>query len=106
MTSFIMVEKRLRRRHELDGAATVRWEKQRKEAEEDDDGVSALLRGQGHGDDVQHLLHASAKPEVATGATGTRWKITDGEVSPAGTVLGNYRIATRFKSQITPKIAW
>ena len=74
--------------------------------EENGDSVLALKCGQGHGDDAQQLLHASAKPEVATGATGTRWKITNGEVSPAGTVHGNYRITTSLKSQITPKFVW
>ena len=37
------------------------------------------------------------------GARRSRWKLTDGESVPASTVPTNYRIATRFKSQITPK---
>ena len=55
---------------------------------------------------TQQPSPASVKPEMATGAPGRRRKLTDGEVSLAGTVPGNYQIATRFKSQITPKIAW
>ena len=58
------------------------------------------------GDDTQQPTHASAKPEKATGATGSQKKVAGGEVSPAGTVEGNYRIATRLISQITPKFAW
>ena len=55
------------------------------------------------GDDMQQLAHASAKPEKAMGATGSQKKVAGGEVSPAGTVHQNYRIATHFESQITPK---
>ena len=32
-----------------------------------------------HGDDTQQPPHASAKQEVATGALGSWWELTDGE---------------------------
>ena len=57
-----------------------------------------------HGDDTQQLSHASAKLKVTTGAPGSRWKLADGEVSPAGTVPTNYRIVIRLISQITPMV--
>ena len=59
-----------------------------------------------HGEAMQQPSHASAKPEMAMGAPRSRWKLADGEVSPAGTVPTNYRIATRLISQITPKFVW
>ena len=34
-----------------------------------------------HGEAMQQPSHASAKPDVATGTPGRRWKIADGEVS-------------------------
>ena len=49
------------------------------------------------------LLHAIAKPKMATSAPGNQKKVAVGEVSPVGTVHRNYRIATLFESQITPK---
>ena len=52
------------------------------------------------------LLHASAKPKMATSTPRTPKKVAGGEVSPAGTVHRNYRIATRLISQITPKFVW
>ena len=52
---------------------------------------------------MQQPSHANAKPEMATGVIGSRWKLAVGEVSPAGTVPTNYRIATRLISQITLK---
>ena len=55
---------------------------------------------------MQQLLHASAKLEVATGATGMPWKLAIGEMSPEDTVHNIYRIATRLISQITPEFAW
>ena len=33
-----------------------------------------------HGEAMQQPSHASAKPKVATGAPGSRWKLVDGEV--------------------------
>ena len=59
-----------------------------------------------HGEAMQQPSHASAKSEVATGATGNRWKLAVGEVSPAGTVPTNYRIATRSIFQITLNFVW
>ena len=59
-----------------------------------------------HGDATQQPPHASVKQEVATGAPGSRWKLTDGESCPAFTVQAIYRNATRFISQITLKIVW
>ena len=52
------------------------------------------------------LLLTSVKPKMATSAPGNQKKVTGGEVSPAGTVHRNYRIATRFETQITPKFMW
>ena len=48
----------------------------------------------------------STKPKMATSAPGSRKKIADGEVASAATVSQNYKIATRFESQITPKFVW
>ena len=59
-----------------------------------------------HGDDTQQPPHASVKQEVATGAPGRRWKLTDGESWPAFTVQAIYQNATRFISQITLKFVW
>ena len=59
-----------------------------------------------HGDDTQQPSHASAKPEMATGAPGRRWKLTDGESWPAFTVQAIYQNATCFISQITLKFVW
>ena len=59
-----------------------------------------------HGDGTQQLPHASVKQEVATGAPGSRQKLTDGESLPACTIQANYRIATRSISQITLKFVW
>ena len=55
---------------------------------------------------MQQPSHANTKPEVATGATGSRQKVTDGEVSLDVTVHYNYRITTCLISQITPKFIW
>ena len=49
------------------------------------------------------LLHASAEPKRATATTRTESKLADGELAYMATVHLIYRIATRFKTQITPK---
>ena len=58
------------------------------------------------GEATQQPSHASAMLKIAMRAIGSHRKVADGEVSFAVTVLGNYRIATRFKSQITPNFLW
>ena len=55
---------------------------------------------------TQQPSPTNAKPEMATGAPGRRRKLTDGELSACCTIPTNYRIATRFNSQITPKFVW
>ena len=49
------------------------------------------------------LPRASAKPKTATSAPRTQKKIADGEVASTVTVHLIYKIATRFKTQITSK---
>lgn len=106
VASFAETRKTLRRRHELDGVGRWRREKQRKEKERRRRRPTLYSAVKAHGDNAQQLLHASTMPKKATGATGTPRKLTDGEVSPVGTVHNIYRIATRFNSQITPKFVW
>ena len=50
-------------------------------------------------DDVD-MSRLEVAPE---GARRSQWKLIDGESVPASTVPTNYQIATRFKTQITPK---
>ena len=106
MTHFAETRKVLRRWCELDGVGRWRREKQRKEKERQRRRPGLYNAVKAHGDDAQQLLHASAKPKMATGATRTLRKLTDGEVSACCTVPTNYRIATLFNSQITPKFVW
>ena len=106
MVCFAETGRALRRRHELDGAERRRWEKQRR-----GNGGERRRRwlysiAKKHGEATPQPSHASAKPEVATGATRSRWKLAVGEVSPAGTVPTNYRIVTRLIPQITPNFVW
>ena len=52
----------------------------------------------------RHGLHrASAKLRMPTPALGTEKKAAGDEVASVATVHQNYQIATRFKTQITPK---
>ena len=106
MTCFAETGKALRQRCELDEVGRWRREKQRKEKERRRRRPGLYNAVKAHGDDAQQLLHASAEPKMATGATGTLRKLTDGEVSPAVTVHHIYRIATHLISQITPKFVW
>ena len=106
VTCFAETRRALRRWHELNGAERRRREKQRR-----GNGGERRRRwlysiAKKHGEATPQPSHASAKPEVATGATRSRWKLAVGEVSPAGTVPTNYRIATRLISQITLKFIW
>ena len=79
--------------------------KQRKKAEENGD-VGGFKMRPGRTKKPRSSLLASAKPKMATSAPGNQKKVAGGEVSPAGTVHQNYRIATRLESQITPKLMW
>ena len=106
MTCYAETGRALRRRHELDGAERRRWEKQRRGNGGERRRRRLYSVAKKHREATQQPSHASAKPEVATGATGRRWKLAVGEVSPAGTVPTNYRIATRLISQITLKFIW
>jgi len=45
-------------------------------------------------------------PKMAMSAPGTEKKVAGGEVASVVTVYQIYRIAIRFKSQITPKFMW
>ena len=47
--------------------------------------------------------HASTTPQTATTAPGSKPKVTGGVARAVSTVQHNYRIATHFQSQITPK---
>ena len=106
VTCFAETGRALRRRCELVGAKRRRQEKQRRGNGEERRRRRLYSVAKKHGEATQQPSHASAKSEVATGATGNRWKLAVGEVSPAGTVPTNYRIATRLISQITFKFVW
>ena len=106
VTCFAETRRALRRWHELNGAERRRREKQRRGNRGERRRRRLYSTAKKHGEATQQPSHASVKPEVATGATESRWKLADGEVSPAGTVQGNYRIATRLISQITFKFVW
>ena len=80
--------------------------KNRGEEKENGDDKDLITRPGRKKKPCRGLLHASAKPNVATSVPGTPRKVADGEVSPAGTVPNNYRIATRLIAQITPKFIW
>ena len=66
-------------------------------------GVDLIARLRSTRKTRRSLLRASAKPKMATSAPRNQKKVADSEVSSAVTVHQNYRIATRFESQITPK---
>ena len=80
--------------------------KTEKEKEENGDVVSFIMRPGRTKKPRSSLLLASAKPKMATSAPGNQKKVAGGEVSPAGTVHRNYRIATRLEPQFTPKFMW
>ena len=106
VASFAATGKALRRQHGLIGVGQWRREKQKKKKERRRRRPGLYNTVKAHGDDAQQLLHASTEPKMSTGATGSRRKLTDGEVSPVGTVHNIYRIATRLISQVTPKFIW
>ena len=106
MTCWAETGRALWLRRELDGAERQQREKQRRGNGGERRWCRLYSVAKKHREATQQPSHASAKPEVATGATGSQWKLTVGEVSPAGTVPTNYRIATRLISQITFKIVW
>ena len=83
-----------------------RREKQRRRTAKNDEGEDLIARLRSKRKPRSNLLHASAKPNVATSAPGRRRKLAVGEVSPEDTVHRNYRIATHLFSQITPKFVW
>ena len=73
------------------------------EKEENGDGTSYKRRPGSKRKPRRSLLRASTTPRAATAAPGSQKKLAVGEVSPAGTVHQNYRTATGFETQITPK---
>ena len=95
----------LRRTRKLDGATAAASGKQRR-MEKNGDGEDLITWLRSKKKPRRSLLHASAKPNMATSAPGSQRKLADGEVSPEDTVHRNYRIATRLFSQITPKFVW
>ena len=104
MTCFAKTRRVLRRRHELDGAEQRRREKQRKGNGGERRWRRLYSAAKKHGEATQQPSPTSLKPEMATGTTGSRRKLTDGEVSPAGTVHYIYRIATRLISKLLPNL--
>ena len=103
MIGFAEAGNALRRRHSSMKQRRRRREKQRKKTEKNGDGSGFKMWPGRTKKPRRSLLHASETPKMATAATGTLRKLTDGEVSPASTVHRNYRIATHFKIPITPK---
>ena len=98
---------RIGRRYGDGKSSTELWwwlrEKQSKETgtNDGDAGLITWLRSKKkppHG-----LHHASAKLRTATRAPGTEKKAAGDEVASVATVHQNSQIATRFKTQITPK---
>ena len=106
MVCFAKTWKALRRRHSSTEQRRRRREKQSRENGEERRLLRLYSAAKNQVEATQEPSHASAEPEMATGTIGTPKKITDGEVSPVGTVQGNYQIATLSISQITPKFAW
>ena len=102
-TSFAEMLEALRRRQTHDRAAAMATGKQRRRVAKNGDGEVLIEWLRSKEKPRRSLLHASETPKMATAATGTLRKLTDGEVSLASTVHRNYRIATRFKIPITPK---
>ena len=103
---FAATGKTLRRRHRLDGAMAVASGKQRRRMAKNGDGEGHIARLRSTRKPRRSLLCTNTKPKTATSAPGNQKKVTGGEVSSAVTVHQNYRIATRFKFQITPKFMW
>jgi len=103
---FAATGKTLRRRHRLDGPMAVASGKQRRRTTKNGDGEGLIARLRSTRKPRRSLLHASAKPKTATSAPRNQKKVAGGEVSSTVTVHQNYRIATRFKSQITPHFMW
>ena len=93
----------LRRRRGLAGVERWRREKQRNRKETNGDGTRALKAARKQREATQGLLRASAKPRAATATNRMESKHAGDEVSSTGTVHRNYRTATGFETQITPK---
>lgn len=81
MKEFVVARTALRRRHGLVGVGRWRQEKQRKKNREKRRQHKLNRAPRKQGDDTQQHAHASAKPEKATGVTGSQ-KVAGGEVSP------------------------
>ena len=106
MVCFADTRKALRQRHSSTEQRRRRRENQSRENGEERRLLRLYSAAKNQVEATQEPSRASMESEMATDATGTPKKITDGEVSPAGTVHRNYRIATHFESQITPKFVW
>ena len=77
--------------------------KQRRKKNDDDD-VSAFITRLRSKEKPRHGLHrTSTTPKTATRAPGTETKVAGDVALAASTVQLNYRIAIRFKIQITLK---
>ena len=101
-----MTVEALRRRQTHDGAAAVASGKQR-EKEKKNGGDAGLIARPGSKEKPRRSLpHTSAKLRTATRAPGAEKKAVGDEVASVATVHQIYRIAIRFKSQITPKFIW
>ena len=98
VTGFAEAGNALRRRHSSTKQWWRRWEEQRKKTEKNDDVGGFKMRPGRMKKPCSSLLLASAKPKMATSAPGNQKKVVGGEVSPAGTVHQNYRIATRIET--------
>ena len=96
MIGFAEAGNALRRRHSSMKQRRRRREKQRKKAEENGDVGGFKMRPGRTKKPRSSLLLANTKPKMATSAPGNQKKVAGGEVSPAGTVHQNYRIATRL----------
>ena len=102
-TGFAELATALVRRRELNRAVAAASGKQRRRKETNGDGTS-YIRWPGSKRKLQRSLsRASAKLRTATRMLGTEKKAAGDELASVATVHQNYQIATRFKTQITPK---
>ena len=79
-TSFAEMVEALQRQHGLAGVEQWRREKQRRRNEKNGDGTSFKGWPGSKQKPRRGLLHASAKPRAATGATGSQKKVAGGVV--------------------------
>jgi len=106
MTALLRME-----RHYVDGTGSTEQRRRRREKQGRRNGDERRRHwpysvAQKQGLATQESSRASTEPKMATSAPGNQKKAAGGEVASAATVPQNYKIATRFEFQITPKFMW